>query len=85
MSNKIKDIDIKNHTYYFIDDIINKNFLTQIELKQMKSQTKRFLFTTLDMSTIKDSKYMKINSINSLYPIISKVNEYFEEINKKSI
>ena len=33
MSNKIKDIDIKNHTYYFIDDIINKNFLTQIELK----------------------------------------------------
>ena len=51
----------------------------------MKSQTKRFLFTTLDMSTIKDSKYMKINSINSLYPIISKVNEYFEEINKKSI
>ena len=33
MSNKIKDIDIKNHTYYFIDDIINKKFLTQIELK----------------------------------------------------
>ena len=33
MSNKIKDIDIKNHTYYFIDDIINKIFLTQIELK----------------------------------------------------
>ena len=85
MSNKIKDIDIKNHTYYFIDDIINENFLTQIELKQMKSQTKIFLFTTLDMSTIKDSKYMKINSINSLYLIISKVNEYFEVINKKSI
>ena len=85
MSNKIKDIDIKNHTYYFIDDIINKIFLTQIELKQMKSQTKIFLFTTLDMSTIKDSKYMKINSINSLCLIISKVNEYFEVINKKSI
>ena len=27
MSNKIKDIDIKIHTYYFFDDIINtKNF-----------------------------------------------------------
>ena len=49
----------------------------------MKSQTKIFLFTTLDMSTIKDLKSMKINSINSLYLIISKVNEYFEEINKK--
>ena len=23
MSNKIKNIDIKNHTYYFFDDIIN--------------------------------------------------------------
>ena len=27
MSNKVKDIDIKNHIYYFFDDIINvKNF-----------------------------------------------------------
>ena len=27
MSNKFKDIDIKNRTYYFFDDIINmKNF-----------------------------------------------------------
>ena len=27
MSNKFKDIDRKNHTYYFFDDIINiKNF-----------------------------------------------------------
>ena len=27
MSNKVKDIDIKNHRYYFFDDIINiKNF-----------------------------------------------------------
>ena len=23
MSNKVKDINIKNHTYYFFDDIIN--------------------------------------------------------------
>ena len=27
MSNKVKDIDIKNETYYFFNDIINiKNF-----------------------------------------------------------
>ena len=27
MSNKVKDLDIKNHTYYFFSDIINiKNF-----------------------------------------------------------
>ena len=31
--------------------------------------------------TIKDSKYLKINSVNPLYFISSKVNGYFEEIN----
>ena len=32
--------------------------------------------------TIKDSKYVKINSVNPLYLIFSEVNGYFEEINK---
>ena len=31
--------------------------------------------------TIKDSKYIKINSVNSLYLIFNKVNGYFKEIN----
>ena len=41
----------------------------------MKSHTKVFLLT------IKDSKYIKINSVNPLYIICNKVNAYFEEIN----
>ena len=41
---------------------------------------KMFLFI-LGYVTIKDSKYIKINSVNPLYLIFSKVNEYFEEIN----
>ena len=32
--------------------------------------------------TIKDSKYVKINNVNPLYLFFSKVNGYFEEINK---
>ena len=32
--------------------------------------------------TIKDSKYVRINSVNYLYLISSKMNGYFEEINK---
>ena len=32
--------------------------------------------------TIKDSKYVKINSVNPLYLIIKKVNGCFEKINK---
>ena len=41
MSNKFKDIDIKHHTYYFFDDIINiKNFdsnNTKIDEKPYKN------------------------------------------------
>ena len=32
--------------------------------------------------TIKDSKYVKINSVNPLYLIINKVNGYLEKIDK---
>ena len=32
--------------------------------------------------TKKDLKYVKINSVNSLYLIFCEVNGYFEEINK---
>ena len=32
--------------------------------------------------TIEDSKYVKINNVKPLYLIFTKVNEYFEEINK---
>ena len=32
---------------------------------------------------IKGSKYLTINSVNPVYVIINKVNEYFEEINKE--
>ena len=31
--------------------------------------------------TIKDSKYVKINSVNLLYLIFNRINGYFEEIN----
>ena len=31
--------------------------------------------------TIKDSEYIKVNSVNPLYLIFNKVNGYFEEIN----
>ena len=47
----------------------------------MESHTKTVLFTTFGYVTIKDSKYLKINSVNHLYLIFNKVNGYFEEIN----
>ena len=52
MSNKFKDVDIKIKMYYFLGDIINiKSFdpnKTKLD-KRMKSHTKIFLFTTLNM------------------------------------
>ena len=48
----------------------------------MKSHKKTFLFIYyIRYVTIKYSRYVKINSVNTLYPIFSKVNGYFEEIN----
>ena len=44
--------------------------------------TKIFLFTNYIRNvTIKDSKYVKINSANPVYLIFNEVNGYFEEIN----
>ena len=35
--------------------------------------------------TIKDSKYVKNNSVNPSYVIFSKVNRHFEENNKRKV
>ena len=50
MSNKVRDLDIKNRTYYFFNDIINiKNFDLSNSKIDEKSY-KKFLFTILDIS-----------------------------------
>ena len=82
MSNKFKDIDIKNHTYYFFDDIINIKTLDPNNNKIDEKSYKNILIPYIGYGTIKDSKYLKINGVNPLYLIFSKVNGYFEEINK---
>ena len=56
--------------------------LTSIILKQIKSHKKVILIYYIGYLVIKDSKYVKINSVNCLYLIMNKVKEYFEEIRK---
>ena len=83
MSNKIKDISIKNHTYYFFDDIINIKIFDPNNIKTDEKHTKIFLFTTLYMYRSKKiTQYEEINRVNPLYLIFSKVNGYLEEIDK---
>ena len=43
---------------------------------------KNILIYYIEYVTIKDSKYVKINSVNPLRLIFRKVNRCFEEINK---
>ena len=83
MSNKFKDINTKNRTYYFFDHIINiKNFYpnnTKIDENSYKTILIYYIYY-IGYVTIEDLKYVKIHSVNPLYIIISKVNGYFEEI-----
>ena len=82
MSNKFKDIDIKNHTYYFYDDIVKIKNFDPNEIKIDEKSYKNILIYHIGYVTNKDSKYLEINSINPLYFIVNKVNGYFEEINE---
>ena len=80
MSNKVKEIDIKKQTYFFDDIIKVKNF-DRNNIIIDENSYKNILIYYIGYVTIKDSKYVKINSVNPLYLIFNKVNEYFEEIN----
>ena len=82
MSNKVKDIDIKNRTYYFFDDIINITNSDSNNIKLDKKSYKDVFIYCIEHVTIKDLKYIKINSANPLYLTFSKVNGYFEETSK---
>ena len=74
MSNKIKDISIRNHTHYFFDDIINIKNFDPSNIKTDQNSYRNILIYYIGYVTIKDSKYVKINSVNLSYLIINKVN-----------
>ena len=66
----IKEINNKNRTYYFFGD-----------LKIDKKSCKNIYIYYIGYITMKDSDYVKINSVNPLYLIIDKVDGYIKEKN----
>ena len=58
-----------------------KNF-DPIKIKIVEKSYKNILICYIGYVTIKNPKYVKINSVNPLHFTISKVNGDFEEINK---
>ena len=69
----IKEINIKNRTYYFFDDMINIKDFDPNLLKIDKKSYKNIDICYIGYITIKDSDYVKINSVNPLYLIINEV------------
>ena len=82
MSDKFKEIDIKNLAYYFFDDFITIKNFDPNKIKIDENSYKNTLIYYIGFATIKYSKYLKIITANPLYLIINKVNGCFEEINK---
>ena len=83
MSNKFKDIDIKNYSSYFFGDMIN---IKNVDLNKIKIDEKLYtniLIYFIGYVMFKDLRGVKTNSVNSVYLFINKINEYFEEINGK--
>ena len=74
---KIKDINIKNRTFYFYDDMVNiKDFdsnLLKIDTKAVKHIAIYYI-----RYIIKKDKY-QINSVNPLYLIAHEVDGFIEE------
>ena len=75
----IKDINIKNQTYYFFNDMIN---IKDLDPNLMKIDNKSYKNTDIyyiGYIAVKDSDFVKINSVNPLYLIISEVDGYIKE------
>ena len=78
MSNKVKDIDIKNRSCNFFNDIIVMKIFDQDKIKIDEKSYKNILIYYIGYVTIKNSKYVKINCGNPLYLIFNKVNGYLK-------
>ena len=74
----IKEINIKNRTYYFFDDMIKIKDFNPDLLKQIKSHPKNIDTYYIGYITMKDSDNININIVNSLYIIIGEEDGYFE-------
>ena len=80
---QVKEINIKNRTYYFFNDITNIEEFDSNLLKIDKKSYKDNDIYYIGYNTIrKIGDYENIYSVNLLYLIIGKVDRYIEEKNQ---
>ena len=78
----IKQINIKNHTYYFFNDMIYITDFDSSLIKIDKKSYKNIDIYNIGYITIKKiDDYENITSANPLYLIIGKADEYIKENN----
>ena len=75
MSNKFKEIYIKNRMYYFFENIINIKNLDPNKIKINEKSHKNIVIYQIEYVPVKDLSHEKNNSANPLYLIIDKMNE----------
>ena len=71
----IKEINIKNRIYYFFDDMINSENFNLDLLKIDKTSYNSTGIYYIVYITMKNSDYIKINSVKPLYSIIGKADD----------
>ena len=69
----IKEINIKNRTYYLFDDMINIKVFGPSLVKIDKKSYKNIGIYYIGYVTMKTSDYLNINIVNRLYIIINDV------------
>ena len=75
----IKDINIKNRTYYFFNDMINIKDFDPNLLKIDKKSCKNIYIYYIWYITMKD--HVNIHSVSPLYFVLDKADGYIEESN----
>ena len=77
----IKQINIKNRTYYFFNDMINIEDFDSNLLRTDKKSYKNIDIYYIGYITIKDFDYVRINHVHSLHRIIGETDGYIKEKN----
>ena len=76
---RIKKVNIRNHTYYFFNDMINIKNFDPNQIKIDKESYKNIIIYYNGYIIIKNLSYVRIDRVNPLYLIIDKADGYIEE------
>ena len=77
---EVKEINIKNRTYHFFDDMIGIwNFYSDLLKKDKKSHKDIDIYYIGYITIKKFSNYENIHSVNPLYLIVHSTAGYFKE------